>query len=355
MKFPFAGKEEGQVLVQVTIAIIVLLAFVSLAVDASMVYSERRNMQNAADAGALAGAYQMCFVDPTRASAEAVAVDYATERNQAETALVDFYPEDDTAIGGLITVTAQITTPTYFARFVGFPEIDVGATAVAACGKAASACGLSPISFHDNIWDDIPCDAKFYVWNDDRVDINDPACQAAPPDLSGDFGYVVSTSDRGWIQFPRPESPYPDEYGCADNCGAQQTKCIVRYDYSGNVEVSIDEGPICLPGESGVQDSVRKEIQDRVDREGPYKSNILLWDRACTADEGQLGTCSGTPYHITGLGCTTILGVSEINACGKNNIKVVLAQKSCDCSTTCGNTDGTPADADDVKAVNLLR
>ncbi len=48
--------ENGQTLVWVALAMVVLLAFVGLAIDGGAVYAERRRMQNAADAGALAGA-----------------------------------------------------------------------------------------------------------------------------------------------------------------------------------------------------------------------------------------------------------------------------------------------------------
>jgi hypothetical protein len=47
--------EQGQAIVLIALAIIVLLGFTALAVDGSMVYSDRRMVQNAADASALAG------------------------------------------------------------------------------------------------------------------------------------------------------------------------------------------------------------------------------------------------------------------------------------------------------------
>lgn len=49
-------QEKGQVIVIIAIAIVILLGFAGLAIDAGMVYSDRRFAQNAADASALAGA-----------------------------------------------------------------------------------------------------------------------------------------------------------------------------------------------------------------------------------------------------------------------------------------------------------
>ncbi len=48
--------QRGQVLVLVVLAIVVLLGFTAIAIDGSMVYSDRRFAQNASDASALAGA-----------------------------------------------------------------------------------------------------------------------------------------------------------------------------------------------------------------------------------------------------------------------------------------------------------
>ena len=47
--------EKGQVLVLVVLSVVGLLGFAALAIDGSMVYSDRRHAQNAADAASLAG------------------------------------------------------------------------------------------------------------------------------------------------------------------------------------------------------------------------------------------------------------------------------------------------------------
>ena len=54
-------KEDGQSLIHFTLIIVMLLAFVSLAVDAGNVFSMRRKLQNAADAAALAAARELCL------------------------------------------------------------------------------------------------------------------------------------------------------------------------------------------------------------------------------------------------------------------------------------------------------
>ena len=117
--------QRGQALIQVALMMVVLLGFVALAVDVGYTYGERRRMQNAADAGALAGARELCFGDPNMAVATAWA--YAVTRNGAQEADVSI--EDYT-----VTVTARETANTFIAGVVGYPTMEVSAIAAAECG-----------------------------------------------------------------------------------------------------------------------------------------------------------------------------------------------------------------------------
>ncbi len=54
-------EESGQTLVYVALSLVTLLLFVALAIEAGHLYAERRRMQNAADAGALAGVRESCL------------------------------------------------------------------------------------------------------------------------------------------------------------------------------------------------------------------------------------------------------------------------------------------------------
>jgi Flp pilus assembly protein TadG len=76
-------RERGQVLVLVVLLLVVLLVFVGLALDGGMAFLDRRRMQNASDAGALAGTREL-----------AVAMCDSTDRATADQAiyqsLVDF-------------------------------------------------------------------------------------------------------------------------------------------------------------------------------------------------------------------------------------------------------------------------
>ena len=75
-----AGRtRNGQTMVQVAVLMLVFLALLVIAIDMGHIFTERRRMQNAADAGALAGAWEVCFGDPDRA--ELTAREYAIDRN----------------------------------------------------------------------------------------------------------------------------------------------------------------------------------------------------------------------------------------------------------------------------------
>lgn len=56
MKVKHKNSESGQAIVLLVLSFIVLLGFSALAIDGSMIYSDRRTAQNAADAAAMAGA-----------------------------------------------------------------------------------------------------------------------------------------------------------------------------------------------------------------------------------------------------------------------------------------------------------
>ena len=125
--------EEGQAVVQAMIAFMVLLAFVGMAIDIGNVYAERRKMQNAADAGALAGARELCLLNDANAAA-ARAEEYMTLNGVLA---ADIDPADVTIAGNVVSTTADETADLHVADFVGFPTMDIQASAAAACGRAS--------------------------------------------------------------------------------------------------------------------------------------------------------------------------------------------------------------------------
>jgi len=122
--------ERGQSIILVTIVLMALFVFAAVAVDGARLYALRRQMQNAADAGALAGAYQTCSEGPRgqiiyRATAEAARF---ARLNEAQAVDVTVNLKKNT-----VGVVASITFPTFFAGLVGIPELSIQARATAMC------------------------------------------------------------------------------------------------------------------------------------------------------------------------------------------------------------------------------
>jgi hypothetical protein len=376
MSFMAGRGRNGQVLVQVAMLMVVFFIFMAIAIDVGHMLTERRRMQNAADAGALAGAWEICFGDPARA--ELTAREYAVDRNHAQVA-------DVSVAGGKVTVYAREAAGLYLARIFGVGVADINAKAVADCGVAVSLCGLAPLSFNYDRWidPDFECGDDFYVWNDSKleedcyVEVDGECidfCVACDCTLTGppdDQVHLVGPGDRGWLLLPRPERPYDAlvPQG-ADNCGRQTLAWIDNGGYTGEIPIDPSpDRPLCLPGQPGVDNDVRLEIER--DHAGEL-FNILLWDDEPCSDGDIVpaeGACPGTPYHIVDTGCVQLDPVDpapEIDIPANpeyfsrpfcmQNVKVVKASKLCgnDCSSDCGTTSGGEPQPWQVRAVSLI-
>ena len=124
-------KERGQVLIVLALSIVVLMGFLALAVDGGNIYAQRRAMQHAADAPALAGAHQVAL-GATEPTVQAVIHEYA-QRNGVHN------PDDDVSwsyltevgerVGVIVTTTAVFST--FFGGVLGRPSLAVTASAAA--------------------------------------------------------------------------------------------------------------------------------------------------------------------------------------------------------------------------------
>ena len=134
-----AKVESGQSFVLLAIMLVVLFGILALVLDGGNLYTKRRSAQNAADAGALAGARELCLnKDPAQALYKAQ--QYSEVHNGPTSATI--------AVGtDVVTVTAHITTNTYFAHLIGFPTATVEATAAAGCFSATFGESILPVAW----------------------------------------------------------------------------------------------------------------------------------------------------------------------------------------------------------------
>jgi hypothetical protein len=359
-------------------------------------------MQNAADAGALAGARELCFGSGDRETARLVAGDYATNKNGAQGALVDI-PSD----GYTVTVVATQTLDTFLAGVIGIPTADVSALAAALCGRAIRGGGLWPLAFKFPVYSDtIQCDQEFWVFA--QADTGNPVecadgcvcvdLDASPPitettpaceDLCNcdSMGPHLSSANRGWLQFPEPDEEYPDDCVGTASCGQPELECWIRNNHPGPIDV--DD---CVPGDPGVRAAAEDDINTRIGE----ILNIVLWERPCCDPDKDalctdppglgdwLGDCPGTAYLIKAFGCVEVLDpawkVVDIPKCGDptqpcqngRNVKIVRVRKLCDdplrdatsdppdlfdlyCRTVVGSVGGELPLSLELRAVALIR
>ncbi len=314
-----AERPLGQVLVVVALGLVALVAFVGLAVDGGNLYSQRRAMQNAADAGALAGAGEICYGDP--AIAATTAISYATHLNGADedatTATVD---------GHIVTVDAGRAVDTFFARIIGFETVDVTASARAACGKAISGTGLWPVALPHAVWeedlyrDGAGCSNQgvtFQVWDDGQI----------PSAGSGGAG------ERGWLDFTAVPVEPPFTQNCSFGGGAA-LKCYVRHDFPGMIDI-----PSCIPGKMGVDNAATQQAEFRI-------GELLL----VPLYEDYGGDCGHKTFSIVGFACARVVDVKDTG-----NPKYIEMEIDCEgCAAKYGSTDGTPGEEWEVRAVSLI-
>lgn len=131
--------EKGQSLVLLALLVVGLLAILALALDGGNLYFRQRATQNAADAGALAGARALCLTkDPGQA--EFMASQYAEVHNGPTVSEVS-------VVDNTVTVIARQTFDTFFAHIIGIPQLTTEALAGAECSNPSTSNGALPVAW----------------------------------------------------------------------------------------------------------------------------------------------------------------------------------------------------------------
>ena len=197
----------GQALIVFAVFLLALVAVMALALDGGNIYLHRRRAQNAADAGALAGARILALSGSSSEAYEAAEL-YAIDKNNADRC-------DITVSEPGVTVVAYRDVPMTFARLVGLAQVTVRAQATARWAPVGSVARLVPIAVKDF---DYIFTHNYTIWDDDVADPPDP--------LETD---TISGNNRGWLNL---DCLYPAECGDA---GADLTTEWMLNGYTGNV------------------------------------------------------------------------------------------------------------------------
>jgi len=133
--------DSGAVAVVVALLMVPLLAFTALVVDVGALYVERRQLQNAADAGALAIA-QDCGAARTSCSTMTSTATTLAQANAGSAASAA-----PVRTGNSVTVTANSTVNYSFAPVIGFDNQSVSAKSTASWGSPSAGTAILPIAF----------------------------------------------------------------------------------------------------------------------------------------------------------------------------------------------------------------
>ena len=134
------SSERGQSLVMVALLFIAFAGILALVLDGGNAYAARRQAQNAADAGALAGASYMCEHHDATGGANK-ATEYAVTRNGASNAVANA-----NLSAGSVVVTATVQADTFFAGLIGINQVAPVAVAEAQC-RPPVGIGVLPIAW----------------------------------------------------------------------------------------------------------------------------------------------------------------------------------------------------------------
>ena len=148
------NNEKGAVSVIVAILLVTLLGFVAIAVDVGAIYSERAQLQNGADASAMAVA-QKCAKDAADTQCSTTAALAGSLANQnALDGMSNIYSIqlDKTARTVSVTTSAKETggpnnsVSLFFAKAIGIPSKEVGAKASATWGTPSKGPVILPLA-----------------------------------------------------------------------------------------------------------------------------------------------------------------------------------------------------------------
>jgi len=233
----------------------IIMGCLALAIDGSNTFLQRRQAQEAADAGAMAGAYALALGENAAAAAGA-ATEYATDRNTATSA-------DITVTGGqTVTIVARNSFPTFFGAVIGQRSLEVGARAGAKVAPVTAVReGVFPIAVN---WNDLEYNTPYDLF-----------AGAGP----GNFGWL------GWIGSTDTDSL------CASLTGEGNSETYTNpYDSSDHI-LSVGN---MIPGSTGVANAacIQNALQTLIASETPII--VPVWDQA-------QGSGDGLEYRLAGF------------------------------------------------------
>jgi hypothetical protein len=321
-------------------ALVSLIAISSLAIDLGIVWAARTQLQNAADAAALAGAANL--IDPglpsvTGGLAEAAAIDIASRNGTVSTSSVNL-PVSDVTLGNWDLATASFDpgvnladpelvsavqvaarldgvangpVPAFFARVIGRNSFTVSASATAYLGWAGT---LAP--------------------GEIEIPVAIDCCKLRGAECADDYCATVSSNPPNPCSLADPQDDGVTSVSCLEfSATADQNACWTAFDGEAPsvnaadlVDIVSSGNPVQIGGgdpifvDNGSKANVIKELGDKfygesgysspagTDRYSPFDGRSDSWVLglpvvACQSGDGCAG---GTATTLVGVACFEI-------------------------------------------------
>jgi hypothetical protein len=229
-----ATNERGAISVIVAILLVTLLGFVAIAVDVGVIYSERAQLQNGADASAIALA-QKCAKDTTDAgcsTTSSLATSLANQNALDGMSKVYSIQLDKTARKVSVITAAKETggadnsVSLFFADVLGIPSKEVGARASAEWGSPKAGRTAFPLAFSIcQVKDHV--DGTLQLLQDHGNNANED-CNYGPSGaaVAGGFGWLAPDPEKcgGTIDLALSEGGSDTGNNAPTHCSADLTK-----------------------------------------------------------------------------------------------------------------------------------
>ena len=319
------GHERGQVLALAAISLVVVIGFVGLAVDVGMLWTERRHMQTAVDAAAVAGAVALREGDNVQnAGTEAATLNSFTNGQNNVTVTINHPPLSGAYAGNSSYVEAVVnqSEPTYFLRALGYRTVNVSTRAVSgtingpACMYALDKSKSAAIGITGNFTISAACGVI-----DDSDSSSALSATGNGTFTATSFGIVGNSSATGNVTISPIDlhiAPAPDPLASkagplVGSCTQQSTNKSGGFSVSGNNPV-VTVPPGVYP--SGI--TVGGNNATVTFSAGTYGNNITLNGNtgSVTFNPGQYQNTGTSDSIDIGGNATTVFNAGSYTFCG---------------------------------------
>ncbi|MDC3416943.1 pilus assembly protein TadG-related protein [Aquibacillus salsiterrae] len=144
-------KENGNVLVLVSISFMSLLTMAGFIIDGGKLYMTKAHLQKVANAAALSGAQELTSGDKTLI--DSIVYDILDYQNERQSLTNDYQvvADDQVVLNNRVEVGLTKPVPLEFSRVFGLDAVDVSARAVARLGVMGRARGAAPLGIDQSV------------------------------------------------------------------------------------------------------------------------------------------------------------------------------------------------------------